>query len=415
MQVSTHLRKDKIDKDGLAPIRMLISGDGVKIFKVIPGIKCKLNNWDETKGRIKPFKKNEEYNYYIEYNKIIDERESKVKNIFRYLLLNNIKITAHIIKEKLDVNENISLSLNFLQGFEEFILKNKNTKTARTIKGYRTVFNYLLEYQNQRKIILQYDSINLDFFEKLRDYCFGEKTTSSNYFAKIISVIKTYMNWAFDKEYHNNINFKKFKATENEIEVIYLTMDELMKLYNFEFDTIRLNHVKDTYCFGCLTGLRFSDIEQLRASNIFDDHIKINIQKTKTIDHKVPLNQYSKNILEKYKNTINEPLPVISNQKFNKYLKECCKIVEIDKPTTITRYYGQKRIDKTLPKYQLISSHTARKTFVTNSLVLGMNQMVVRNITGHKNETSFRRYVKIADDFKKQEMDNTWNKISLKE
>lgn len=414
MQVSNHLRKDKIDKDGLAPIRMLVSGDGVKIFKVIPGVKCRPNNWDEAKGRIKSCKKNEDYNYYIEYNKIIDDYENRVKSIFRYLLLNNIKITPNIIKEKLDVNENLNFSINFLQGFEEFILKNENAKTARTIKGYRTVYNYLLEYQNQKKITLQYDSINLNFYEKLRDYCFSEKTTSSNYFAKIISVIKTYMNWAFDKEYHSNINFKKFKASENEVEVIYLTMDELLKLYNFEFSSDRLNHVKDTYCFGCFTGLRFSDMEQLRTSNIFDNHIKINIQKTKTIDHKVPLNQYSKSILEKYKNTINEPLPVISNQKFNKYLKECCQIAEINTPTTITRYYGQKRVDRTMPKYQLITSHTARKTFVTNSLVLGMNQMVVRNITGHKNESSFRRYVKIADDFKNQEMDNTWNKIENK-
>lgn len=411
MQVSTHLRKDKIDKDGLAPIRMLISGDGIKIFKVIPGVKCKPINWDETRGRLKPFKKNEQYNYYIEYNKIIDEYENKVKNIFRYLLLNNIKITSNLFKEKFEVNENINLSINFLQGFEEFIKINKSTKTPRTIKGYRTVFNYLQEYEKQKRVTLHFDSINLDFFEKLRDYCFGEKTTSTNYFAKIISVIKTYMNWAFDKGFHDNINFKKFKVKENEIEVVYLTMEELLHLYNFNYDSNRLNHVKDTYCFGCFTGLRFSDIEKLSPSNIFEDHIKINIQKTKTIDHKVPLNQYSKSILEKYKNTINEPLPVISNQKFNKYLKECCQIAEIDKPTTITRYYGQKRVDRTVPKYKLITSHTARKTFVTNSLILGMNQMVVRNITGHKNENSFRRYVKIADDFKKQEMDNTWNKL----
>ena len=166
--------------------------------------------------------------------------------------------------------------------------------------------------------------------------------------------------------------------------------------------------------FGCFTGLRFSDIRQLKSSNVFDDHIKINIQKTKTIDHKIPLSQYSISILDKYKNTIYEPLPVISSQKFNKYLKKCCKLAEIDTPTTISRYFGNKRVDKTLPKYELITSHTARKSFVTNSLVLGMNQMVVRNIKGHKKEDSFRRYVKIADDYKKQEMDNTWNKVENK-
>lgn len=415
MQVSFHLRKDKTDKEGLAPIRMLISGDGIKFFKVIPNVKCKILNWDETRGRVKSSKKNDPYNYHIEFNKIIEEQELKVKNIFRYLLLNNIKITRSIIKSKLEDTHELITSITFLEGFKEFITKNKSTKAERTTTGYNTIYNYLIEYQNYHNQILNFESINIDFYENLRDYSFEIKNISSNYFAKIIAIIKTYMTWAFDKEYHKNLSYKKFKAIENEIEVIYLTMSELLRLYNYEFDSQRLSHVRDTYCFGCFTGLRFSDIKQLSSSNIFDDHIKINIQKTKTIDHKIPLNQYSKSILDKYKNTINEPLPIISSQKFNKYLKECCKIAEIDTPTSISRYFGHKRIDKTLPKFELITSHTARKTFVTNSLVLGMNQMVVRNITGHKKEDSFKRYVKIADDYKKQEMDNTWNKISSKE
>lgn len=315
----------------------------------------------------------------------------------------------------MESEERVLLSVDFITGFEEFLNKNKNTKAERTTTAYTTAFNYLKDFQEYTGTKLHFETINIDFFESLRDYSFEIKNIGSNYFSKIITIIKTYMNWALDREYHSNLAFKKFKASENEIEVIYLTMDELLKLYNFEFESKRLEHVKDTYCFGCFTGLRFSDIAQLKASNIFDDHIKLNIKKTKTIDHKIPLNQYSESVLEKYKDTIYEPLPVISSQKFNKYLKECCELAGIDTPTTITRYFGQKRIDKTVPKYELITSHTARKTFVTNSLILGMNQMVVRNITGHKKEDSFRRYVKIADDYKKQEMDNTWNKINNNE
>lgn len=411
MQVSFHLRKDKINKEGLAPIRMLITADGEKLFKVLPNIKCKINHWDIKIERIKTQKKDEDYNFHIEYNKILDDYENKVKNIFRYILLNNIKPSKKLIKEKLEENSNINLSINFNEGFEEFLIKNKNDKAERTITAYTTVYNYLQDYQKYSNTKLYFETITYDFYENLRDYSFEIKKISSNYFAKIITIIKTYMNWALDRDYHSNQVYKKFKASENEIEVIYLTMEELLKLYNFEFDSLRLNHVKDTYCFGCFTGLRFSDIKQLKSSNIFEDHIKINIKKTKTIDHKIPLNQYSKSILDKYKNTIHEPLPIVSSQKFNKYLKECCELTEINTPTTISRYFGQKRVDKTVPKYKLITSHTARKTFVTNSLILGMNQMVVRNITGHKKEDSFRRYVKIADDYKKQEMDNTWNKI----
>lgn len=123
------------------------------------------------------------------------------------------------------------------------------------------------------------------------------------------------------------------------------------------------------------------------------------------------MNKFAKEILKNYKDTIYEPLPIISDVKFNEYIKECCEIARIDTPTSISRWVGKKRIDITKPKYKLITSHTARKTFVTNSLVLGMKEMVVRNISGHKKESSFKRYVKIAEDLKKSEMDNAWNKI----
>ena len=86
-------------------------------------------------------------------------------------------------------------------------------------------------------------------------------------------------------------------------------------------------------------------------------------------------------------------------------------MVGINTPVTTTRYIGRRRIDGTVSKYELITSYTARKTFVTNNLVLGMKEMIVRNITDHKDEASFKRYVDIAEDFKQREMDNIWNNI----
>lgn len=412
MRVSFHLRKDKLDKENYMPLRMLISANGFKIFKAVQNVRVKHQHWDEKNQRIKSPRKSESYNSHIEYNKIIDEKEDQVKKLFRYILLNNIEVTKDYIQLKLKEGlETINLSHQFFPSFQEFINTNKTTKSPRTIKTYVTNKNFLQEFENSTGYKLHFESINVDFFEKLRDYAFDIKKTKNNYFSKIIAVLKTFMNWAYEREYHENLIYKKFKKRDDETEVIYLTMDELMSLYNFEFKSKRLEYVRDVYCFGCFTGLRFSDIRQLRTSNVFKDHLKLNIQKTKTIDHIIPLNTYSRAILDKYKETIYEPLPIISEQKFNKYIKECAKDVEINTLTTITRYIGQKRIDKTVPKHQLITSHTARKTFVTNSLILGMKEMVVRNITGHKKEDSFRRYVKIAEDFKKSEMDNTWDKL----
>ncbi|MBW2961961.1 site-specific integrase [Mesonia aestuariivivens] len=412
MQLSFHLRKDKINKDGLIPIRLLISFNSEKIFRSVSGVKVLEKQWNKKNERITNPRKGEPYNNYIEFNKILDNKEAEIKKLFRYILLNEINPTKDFIIDKLKNGlEKINLSHKFFPSFEEFININRSTKSPRTIKSYRTTLNFLKHFETEKGIVLTFESIDHSFFEDLKEYTFSIRKNKNSYLAFIVKVLKTFMNWAHDKEYHTNLKYKKFKAREDETEVIYLTMDELMTLFNYNFESKRLTHVRDTYCMGCFSGLRFSDLALLKPSNIFDTHINLTIQKTRSIDHKIPLNKFSMQILEKYKGTIYEPLPIISGQKFNKYLKECCKIVGIDTPITITRYIGQKRVDKTLPKYKLITSHTARKSFVTNSLVLGMKEMVVRNLTGHKKEESFRKYVKIAENFKQQEMDNTWNKL----
>jgi integrase len=138
------------------------------------------------------------------------------------------------------------------------------------------------------------------------------------------------MNWSLDKEYHNNLKYKKFKVKEDETEIIYLTMEELMKLYKHDFESSRLNQVRYIYVFNSVAGLRISDYKALKLLNVKKDYLLAAIQKTKAINTKIPLNKFSREVLERYKDTIHEPLPVISDQKFNKYIKECCKIVEID-------------------------------------------------------------------------------------
>lgn len=411
MKISFILRKNKITKDGNIPIQMDIWVNGKRIRRNVSKVKTKLKDW---KGeRIKPNLKKEPYNYHIEYNKELDEIDTKVKLIYRHALLNEITLTDEYVLEKLN-DSNFStkdVAHNFFDSFKEFIDTNKSVKAEGTTKKYTSTLNFLKDFSNDTDYNIRFDNLNADFYEKFRDYAFEKRNTLNNYFGKLIAGTKTFLTWAHERGYHKNLEYKKFKTVQNTIEVIYLTMDELMLLYNHPFDSKRLEQVRDFYCFGCFTGLRFSDIKQLKSSNVYEDHLKLNIQKTKTIDHKIPLNNHALAILDKYKNTLHNPLPSISGQKFNKYIKECCEEVEINTPTNITRYIGKKRVDKVVPKYKLITSHTARKTFVTNSLVLGMKEMVVRNITGHKDDASFRRYVEIAEDFKKTEMDNTWNKI----
>lgn len=411
MELTFTLRKDKIDKKGLAPIRMLITVDGERIRKVVKGIKTKPKYWK--KERVKPNLKNEEYNFHIEFNKTLEELENKVTSVFRYIRLNNIKPTKEIILEKLE-NQNFGenkLVISFFEAYDEYITSNKNTRTPGTIRRYKTNKKFFFDFQEFTNYDIRFDTINLNFYQKLTDYAFEERNTLNNYFGKIIDGLKTFMKWSYERNYHDNLEFKKFKSIKNNIEVIYLTIEELKLLYEYQFESSKLEHVKDFYCFGCFTGMRFSDIKQLKPSNIYDDEIKFNVQKTKSIDHTVPLNVFAKQILEKYKETIYSPLPNISSQKFNQYIKEACKMAGIDHPINITRYIGQKRVDKVVPKYELITSHTAKKTFVTNSLILGMKESVIQQITGNLDHRTFKAYVNIANSLKKKEMNDTWNSL----
>lgn len=412
MQISFHLRKDKKNKANLYPIRLLVSFNGEKYFKTVPKINSSLKHWKDKEQRIKPNLKAEDYNYHLEYNSIIDETENQLKELYRYSLMNKIELSRELIIKKLDgKTDDLKTAQDFFQHFDSFLNSYRSTKAERTVTGYTTAKNFLREFEEQSNLSLDWNSIDLDFFEDFQHFAFKVKKISTNYFSKIVSVLKTFMNWGFEKGLHENIEFKKIKAGEHEIEVIYLTMEELMRLYNFSFTSAKLDRVRDVYCFGCFTGLRYSDLKNLKPSNIEGDHLKMTIQKTKTVAHSIPLTKFSKAILEKYVNTPFYPLPSISNQRFNDYLKECAKMAEINTEMQITRYVGNQRVDKIVPKHELITSHTARKTFVTNSLILGVNQMVVRNITGHKKEASFKKYVNIAESHKKSEMEKAWDKL----
>lgn len=402
------LRKDKINKNGLIPIRVVITAGKIKIRKNLPNVKTSLEDWDAKSEIIRNNKKSQFYEIYQSSSANIQQTKEKLENISDFFKYNKIPFAEDIFLEKFD-KEEVSVAIDFFEAFTEFINVSKHTKALGTITKYTTVKNFLSQFTEFTKYPIRFDTINQRFEEKFMDYAYEERKTLNNYYGKLISIIKTFMNWSFDRGYHSNIEFKRLKRIENEIEVIFLEKDELFKLYKHDFKSEKLNKSRDFFCFGCFSGLRHSDINNMDQANINDDFIQLTLIKTKTINHRIELNIYSKAILEKYKGTIYEPLPKISSQKLNKNIQECCEIIKLNNDVTLTRHIGSTRVIKTFKKYELITSHVARKTFVTNSLLFGMNERILREMTHHKDEKSFKRYVDISNFQKNKEMANTWN------
>lgn len=402
------LRKDKINKNGLIPVRLVVTSTKIKIRRNLSDVKTLIEDWDNDNFYIKSHKKHTFFAEYSKANKelqLLKEKLDKISSFFEY---NEIEFSESLFLEKFE-SDKVSVTIDFYEAIDEFINLSKLTKATGTVKKYTTVKNFLAQFQVFTKYPIRFDTINTKFEEEFMAYCFNERKTLNNYYGKLISIIKTIMQWAFDKGYHNSIEFKRIKRIENEIEVIYLDKDELMKLFTHNFDSEALNRSRDFFCFGCFTGLRHSDIINLGQANIYPDFIQLNLIKTKTMNHRIELNRFAKQILDKYQGSLYSPIPKITSQKLNKNLQTCCEIIGMDQDFTISRFIGSKRINITYKKYELITSHVARKTFVTNSLIFGMNERVLREITHHKDEKSFKRYLKIPNSLMKQEMEASWD------
>lgn len=235
--------------------------------------------------------------------------------------------------------------------------------------------------------------------------------------AKDLDILRWFLRWAYRHGYTDNNAFETFrpklKGTDgNSKEIIYLEWDELMKLYDFEFGERHkgLASVRDVFCFCCFTGLRYSDAAKLRTTDICDDYISVVTQKTSD-GLRIELNDFSRAILRKCRqfqlsdtNRTHRALPVISNQKMNAYLKEIGELVGIDKPVRIVYYAGSERIENVYPKYELLTTHCARRTFVVNALRLGIPAEVIMKWTGHSDFSAMKPYVKIVDELKEKEM-----------
>ena len=406
MKITFELRKEKVTQDGLIPIQIVVRAEGIRIRKNT-GFSTKEVFWNGS--RVKPGNKREDNNYQV-INDELQKLEGRVSDIFLFLRINKLEFSKKLFLEKYESKEEITVSpeLDFFKCFDDYIDKGKPIKTYNTIKGQVTVRNYLETFAKEKGFKITFDIIDEGFFELLRDYSYQTKEIKQNYFCKIIKVLKSFLNWATDKGYNTARDFEKFKASDHDIDIIYLSFEELMKLYNKDLKSDKLSQVRDFYCMGCFTGLRFSDLSKLHLANISDDHIVISIQKTKTQNHAIKLNKYAKEILNKYKGTIYEPLPVISSQKFNEYIKDCCELAEINQSFTTHWFVGNQKKSLTQPKHRFITSHTARKTFITNSLLLGMEPKAIKKIANIKKDAVLDKYMKVTEAFTDEQMDKAW-------
>lgn len=383
------------------------------------GEKIDPKHWDNSKQIAK-----RTYTGHPELNSYLTALKEKIKKRYRLLSLENDLITFEMVKANVEslfqIKKPIDSKKLFYEAYKQFLEVKQIEKRHRTVQKYNTLLDHLKEFEKSKHYKIAFDKMNLQFFEKFTAYLMQDLKHSNNTIGKYISSLKTFLRWAVDRNINTHLDFIKFKVFSDKTDIVVLTEKELMNIYNLDFNSVTIEDkklsvnilikVRDVFCFQCFTGQRFSDIENLKRDDIKNDSWFLHTYKTKDIIE-IPLTPLAKEILGRYKDN-SQPLPVISHQKTNNLIKDVCKYAEVNEPITLVRYRGHERLETSKPKYDFITTHTARRTFVTISLEKGMKADTIMEITGHTSYKTFRKYVKITSKVKHQEMNKFWKKPS---
>jgi integrase len=353
---------------------------------------------------------NRKYTGHTDFNDWLDDLKKNVHQIYNQVTLGRDNVPVEEIREAVSgalVKKEPQVSSGFFDHFQTFIDYKSATMAPGTVANNKVVKGRLEDFSKDCGYKLTFERINLEFFDKFKTYLIKKKEHSDNTVWMSFATLKAFMNWALDRELHQNLTYKKFKAPQKDADTISLTEEELMKLYHADLPPgSTFDKVRDVFCFGCFTGQRYSDIANLKRSDIRGNTWHLKTIKTGAANQ-VPLNGFAMAILDKYKE-VARPLPVMSNQKTNEYLKDLCEALEINQPITLSRRRGSERLENTQPKYKFISSHTMRRTFITLSLERGMRPEVVMRISSHSTYSSFKKYIKLSDKVAETEMNEVW-------
>jgi integrase len=394
-----YLQRNKVTKDGKAPIYMRITVNG-KRSQISIKRKISIDKWNNEAGKVIGTTTEVK-----ELNRYLNSLEHKIFKIQQKLLDENRPISALLIKNIFTGKaENQKMLLKIFQDHNNQVEKlvGKDFATG-TLERYKTAKKHIeafikLEYKLDDISVKDVDRKFINGFEY---YLKTERNCCHNTAIKYITNFKKIIRIAYANDWITKDPFYNWKARLKIIDREFLSKEEIQILLDKEFTIKRLDQVKDIFIFSCFTGLAYADVKKLSKNDIVigidgDRWIKTKRTKTNTRSN-IPILNTAEVIIEKYSqhpDVVQSQLllPVLSNQKMNAYLKEIADVCEINKNLTF---------------------HLARHTFATTvTLTNGVPIESVSKMLGHKSLKTTQHYAKILDKKVSDDMKELKNKFN---
>ncbi|OQP60139.1 hypothetical protein A3860_34225 [Niastella vici] len=296
--------------------------------------------------------------------------------------------------------------LNVYSQFDNYKEERRTEVSKATLNVIGMVKHHLKSFEKYSGKAITFDSFDFDFyreFVKFLTYDYVLLTRKEitkglrvNSIGKTIKWLKAFLRNRMAKKIIPYIDLTLYLGMEEDTDAIYLNWKEISAIYRLDLSsTPEMEHVRDEFILGCLTGFRFSDYSEVAPEEIRDGMLFVKQQKT-TDRVVVPLRPEALAILRKY----NMQMPPVNNVNFNCWIKEVAKLAEINEPIKFSYKRGNVIIEEIRPKYAWVTSHTCRRSFCTNEFLDGTPITLIMAISGHKTEKAFRKYIK-ADALEK--------------
>ena len=395
-----YIRRDKTNKKGEAPVFMRLTINGERADASIKRF-IEPHAWNSAKG-----KANEKSRGGKDLNLYLDAISANILRIQRDLELDKKEVSAQIILNRYlgkEQSDRHTLMEVFRAHNEKCRALSGISLAPATVIRYETTLRLTEEFlqKNYKKEDCYLDEVTNQFIEDFEFFLKTVRRCCHNTTSKYLMNFKKIIRIALAKGWMKKDPFAQVHFHFEPVEREFLEKQELKAMLNKEITITRLAQVRDIFCFCCLTGLAFTDVQQLKAEHLVADiHGKIWIrkarQKTKNMCN-IPLLDEAQKIIDRYRDhpycqTHGVLLPVCSNQKMNSYLKELADICGIRKN---------------------LSTHCARHTFATLTLASGATIDNVAKMLGHANVNMTRRYAKVLDSSIMRDMEVVAENMAL--
>lgn len=280
----------------------------------------------------------------------------------------------------------------------EVLEKRSRRKSEHYAAVYDAIIKHIDGFSEEYDCDIFTNSVTAEFLNDFIIYLENQNlrhNTIVGYILKIQSMVRRagQYNYAVDSTY-DEIDMRL-----EDTNAVFLSMNEITRIYYYKFEKQdkrkAKERIRDLFVVGCLTALRYSDYSTLTKDNYQNGYIVKRTKKT-NVDVKVPAHDYVKEIFAKYGGNI---LGGLCIQYFNKYLKVIMKEIGLNDLITYSYTQGGKLKTVTHEKWELISSHTARRSAATNMYLTGrMKTFEIMKLTGHRSEQNFFRYIRLTGD-----------------